>query len=309
MKLKRFITGIIMVFVIIPLIAVPALLPIFEVVMVLFVLGAINEFLSMFESKETLTKSFKRIVTVMTIIIYVGLAGFMGFNQGNTFMYRLELIHIIISAIIVMLFIYFVLSKNFNVENIGKALLVLVYVAFGAAAITSLRFIGVRFITYMILISMLTDTFAYLVGMRFGKHKMTPVISPKKSWEGAIGGTMIATVIASVFAIFYGDIFPSSTVLGAIFNDANQQTILDRIALNQSLSLPLQAVIIVFMSLSASIVSQFGDLMASKLKRHYEIKDFGKIFPGHGGIMDRFDSVIMVSLYIFTFINILMIII
>jgi phosphatidate cytidylyltransferase len=201
MTFKRLITGIVMVFIIIPLIAVPALLPVFEVIMVLFVLGAINEFLSMFESKETLTKSFKSIITVLTIIIYIGLAGFMGFNQGNSFVYRLELIHVIISAIIVLLFIYFVISKNFNVEHIGKALLVLIYVSFGAAAITSLRFIGIRFITYMILISTLTDTFAYIIGMRFGKHKMTPIISPKKSWEGAIGGTLIATIFASAFAI------------------------------------------------------------------------------------------------------------
>lgn len=308
MKNKRLVTGIIMSLIIVPLIAIPALLPIFEIVMVLFVLGAINEFLKMFESKEVLSKNFKRVITIMTVAIYIGLAGFMGFNQTANFMYRLEIIHVIISAIIVLLFIYFVVSHKFRVEHIGKALLVLIYVAFGAAAITSLRFIGVRFITYMIFISMLTDTFAYVIGMKFGKHKMAPIISPKKSWEGSIGGTLIATIIASLFAIFYGDIFPASTLLGSIFNDSNQQTILDRITLNQPLSLGLQAVIIIFMTFTASIVSQFGDLMASKLKRHYEIKDFGTLFPGHGGIMDRFDSVIMVSLYIFTFLNILMIV-
>jgi phosphatidate cytidylyltransferase len=82
-------------------------------------------------------------------------------------------------------------------------------------------------------------------------------------------------------------------------------TILDRIIIPGTIPLFYKALIIIFITLTASLVSQFGDLMASKLKRHYNIKDFGTIFPGHGGIMDRFDSVIMVSLYLFSILNIL----
>ena len=292
---------------IVPLISMRALLPLFEVVMVLFVLGAINEFLSMFEKKDVLTKNFKRIVTLMTLLTYLALVGFMGVNQKDSSIVQLELVHLLISCLIVVLFLYFVMSKNFTVEHIGKALLVIIYVAFGAASITSVRFIGVRFITYMFLISLLTDSFAYIVGVKFGKHKMTPIISPKKSWEGAIGGTLAATVIASLFAIYYGQLFHPSTFLGNIFNNSGQQTILDRIVLDQPLSMPLQVVIIIIMTFTASIVSQFGDLMASKLKRHFEIKDFGNIFPGHGGIMDRFDSVLLVSLYVFSILNLIII--
>ena len=307
MNLKRFITGSIMFVMIVPLISMQALLPLFEVVMVLFVLGAINEFLSMFEKKEILSKNFKRIVTFMTLGTYLALVGFMGVNQNESYIFQLELIHIVISSLIVLLFIYFVFSKNFTFDHIGKALLVIIYVAFGAASITSVRFIGVRFITYMFLISLLTDTFAYIVGVKFGKHKMTPTISPKKSWEGAVGGTLAATFIASLFGIYYGQLFKASTFLGNIFNSSGQQTILDRIVLEQPLSMPLQVVIIIIMTFTASIVSQFGDLMASKLKRHFEIKDFGNIFPGHGGIMDRFDSVLLVSLYVFSILNLIMI--
>lgn len=303
MKTKRFITGIILVLCIFPLISFPALLPLFEGVMVLFVLGAINEFLHMFESKTPLTKNFKWIISLLTVLIYFALAGFLGFNQGTS--NQSEVIHFALSFVIVVLFIYFVASKNFSVDNIGKALLVMVYVAFGAAAITSLRFMGVRFIVYMILISTLTDTFAYIVGMKFGKHKMAPIISPKKSWEGAIGGTIVATILASLFGILYGFIFSPGTELGALFNSTGELTILDRIIIPGSIPMLYKALMIIVMTLSASIVSQFGDLMASKLKRHYEIKDFGQIFPGHGGIMDRFDSVIMVSLYLFSILNIL----
>ena len=307
MSIKRFITGSVMFIFIVPLISMQALLPLFEVVMVLFVLGAINEFLSMFEKKDVLTKNFKRIVTLMTLSTYIALVGFMGFNQSDASIVQLELIHIMISILIVLLFVYFVMSKNFTVEHIGKALLVIIYVAFGAASITSVRFIGVRFITYMFLISLLTDTFAYVIGVKFGKHKMAPTVSPKKSWEGAIGGTIAATIFASLFAMYYGRLFPATTFLGNIFNSSGQQTILDRIVLDEPLSMSLQVVIIVVMTFTASIVSQFGDLMASKLKRHFEIKDFGNIFPGHGGIMDRFDSVLLVSLFVFSILNIIMI--
>ena len=307
MSIKRFITGSVMFIFIVPLISMQALLPLFEVVMVLFVLGAINEFLSMFEKKDVLTKNFKRIVTFMTLSTYIALVGFMGFNQSDASIVQLELIHIMISILIVLLFVYFVMSKNFTVEHIGKALLVIIYVAFGAASITSVRFIGVRFITYMFLISLLTDTFAYVIGVKFGKHKMAPTVSPKKSWEGAIGGTIAATIFASLFAMYYGRLFPATTFLGNIFNSSGQQTILDRIVLDEPLSMSLQVVIIVVMTFTASIVSQFGDLMASKLKRHFEIKDFGNIFPGHGGIMDRFDSVLLVSLFVFSILNIIMI--
>jgi phosphatidate cytidylyltransferase len=306
-SIKRFITGSVMFIFIVPLISMQALLPLFEVVMVLFVLGAINEFLSMFEKKDVLTKNFKRIVTLMTLSTYLALVGFMGFNQSEASIVQLELIHIMISILIVLLFIYFVMSKNFTVEHIGKALLVIIYVAFGAASITSVRFIGVRFITYMFLISLLTDTSAYVIGVKFGKHKMAPTVSPKKSWEGAIGGTIAATIFASLFAMYYGRLFPATTFLGNIFNSSGQQTILDRIVLDEPLSMSLQVVIIVVMTFTASIVSQFGDLMASKLKRHFEIKDFGNIFPGHGGIMDRFDSVLLVSLYVFSILNLIMI--
>jgi phosphatidate cytidylyltransferase len=306
-SIKRFITGSVMFIFIVPLISMQALLPLFEVVMVLFVLGAINEFLSMFEKKDVLTKNFKRIVTLMTLSTYLALVGFMGFNQSEASIVQLELIHIMISILIVLLFIYFVMSKNFTVEHIGKALLVIIYVAFGAASITSVRFIGVRFITYMFLISLLTDTSAYFIGVKFGKHKMAPTVSPKKSWEGAIGGTIAATIFASLFAMYYGRLFPATTFLGNIFNSSGQQTILDRIVLDEPLSMSLQVVIIVVMTFTASIVSQFGDLMASKLKRHFEIKDFGNIFPGHGGIMDRFDSVLLVSLYVFSILNLIMI--
>ena len=120
------------------------------------------------------------------------------------------------------------------------------------------------FIIFGLCSAWITDTFAYFVGSKFGKHKMTPKISPKKSIEGAVGGVVGAAVF-NVLATF-------------IFNKF----------VFEGTKIPLWAVAVV--SVVLSFISMFGDLSASVIKRNYGAKDFGKIMPGHGGVMDRFDS-------------------
>ena len=117
-----------------------------------------------------------------------------------------------------------------------------------------------------------TDTFAYFTGMLLGRHKLIPDVSPKKTVEGAVGGVVFCTLGFVAFGILY-----------------NKFWIAEGAAV---LPLWLMAVIGVLVS----IVSQIGDLSLSLLKRKYGIKDFGKVFPGHGGVMDRFDSVLAVAI-------------
>ena len=117
-----------------------------------------------------------------------------------------------------------------------------------------------------------TDTFAYFTGMLFGKHKLIPDVSPKKTVEGAVGGVVFCTLAFVGFGLLYNSLWAPE---GA-----------------GKLPLWLMAVIGVLVS----IVSQIGDLSLSLLKRKYGIKDFGKVFPGHGGVMDRFDSVLAVAI-------------
>lgn len=114
----------------------------------------------------------------------------------------------------------------------------------------------------------ITDIFAYFTGVFFGKHKLIEAVSPKKTIEGSIGGIFFCTLSFVVFGIITEKFFGC---------DAN----------------------LVFLALSGlfiSVIAQIGDLIMSVLKRHYKIKDFGKIFPGHGGMLDRFDSILAVSL-------------
>lgn len=298
MKNKRLITGLLLILIIVPIISVPSLVNAFEFIMAFFVIGASIEFLNMFEKESPLSKRFRFVTILSSLLIHISIAGFMGWNQSSITFDNRGLLHVTIPFMLVGLFIYFVLSHHFSVTNVGKALLVMIYVGFGSASIVLLRLIGVRFIVYMLLISTLTDTFAYFIGMKFGKHKMTPNISPKKSWEGAIGGSIVATIIASLFAMYYGDIFVVGTFLGDLFNSSGERTLLERLLIGSNFSFELQFLFVFILTFFATIVSQFGDLMASKLKRHYQIKDFGSIFPGHGGIMDRFDSVMLVSMFL-----------
>ena len=144
------------------------------------------------------------------------------------------------------------------------------YVAVMLSCIYQTRMlIGGAYLVWLIfLCSWGSDTCAYCVGVLFGKHKMAPVLSPKKSIEGAVGG-VLGTVLLT---ILYGWIFRTE------------------------MNLTLEYVFILAgISGVGAMVSMIGDLAASAIKRNYNIKDYGKIIPGHGGILDRFDSVIFTA--------------
>lgn len=137
---------------------------------------------------------------------------------------------------------------------------------------------GIFLILFILFSACMTDTFAYFVGSFLGKHKLCPKISPKKTVEGAIGG-VLGCVIANV-------------VLYAVYD-------------NFIFATPIHNYIpIVIASVITSIVGMCGDLTASLIKRNYGIKDFGNLIPGHGGIMDRFDSILFVSAAFYAVFNI-----
>ncbi len=126
-----------------------------------------------------------------------------------------------------------------------------------------------EYIVWLILISSWgCDTCAYLVGICIGKRKIFPVLSPKKSLEGCIGGVVGAGLIGALFGFF----------------------IVENVVMDQSITW-----IVAFICMVGAVMSQVGDLAASAIKRNNEIKDYGKLIPGHGGIMDRFDSVIVTA--------------
>jgi phosphatidate cytidylyltransferase len=144
-----------------------------------------------------------------------------------------------------------------------------IFLTIGGASIVSLRNTSLPLLVYALLIIIFTDVFAYFLGIKYGKHKLAPTISPKKSVEGLIAGTLLGSASGMLFGFISGLI---------------------------SLDL-IQILLFTGISILISLIGQLGDLYASKIKRSYGVKDFGDLFPGHGGLLDRFDSMLMAGLF------------
>lgn len=134
---------------------------------------------------------------------------------------------------------------------------------------------GTFYLVYVFAVAFVGDAFAYIIGKALGKHKLCPEISPNKTIEGSVG-SIICVAICSIVI----------TLIGNLVLDMNLKF----------LSMMLAGVI-------SGIAGQFGDLAASAIKRHCKIKDFGNVIPGHGGILDRFDSILFIAPVMYIFIK------
>lgn len=217
-----------------------------------------------------------------TIIGYVGYVSCVLFYYRQYVFFWLDSNDYILFMIyMIAILIVFVASyPKYDTTKTIVAFFGLLYVAVMLSFIYELRAagdIGFYFVWLIFIASWGCDTCAYCVGVLFGKHKMAPVLSPKKSIEGAIGGVIGAAIIAVVYAI----------------------AMKNRINLDSTV-----IIIMVVATVFGAVISMIGDLAASAIKRFHGIKDYGKIIPGHGGILDRFDSVIIVAPVMYFFYSI-----
>lgn len=134
------------------------------------------------------------------------------------------------------------------------------------------------------------DVGAYLFGMLFGKHRMNPRISPHKTWEGFIGGSVFATIITLGIAAIMEFCFSLPIIPGLV--QFSYSPALNKLGVFNGVAWPF----LVILTILLSIVGNVGGFTFSLIKRQYGIKDFGKIFPGHGGVIDRFDSILTNSI-------------
>ena len=286
---QRFITGMLIALIGLPLVLIPEIFIIFELVVLAGLVIAIVELYNMFKTRKTQPKWNLIVNIVFGILLYLSLIDLWGKGNetlGKFINLSFGFFPIILMAYTIVIMMGSVFDKNIDSQDTSNNFLVTNYVVLGLASFMLLRLEGIRYIVYLMLVVMSTDIFAYLFGMKFGKHKMAPAISPKKSWEGAIGGTVCATILGTLFGSLYG----------TMFNDALNPTILDKLVNMGDTHMVVKVLIIVVLSFFGSICGQIGDLVASKLKRHYGIKDYSQIFPGHGGVLDRFDSIIFTSI-------------
>lgn len=160
--------------------------------------------------------------------------------------------------------------KSFEAHSITMALSMPILISFAFCYLCRLTHIGQAGLLPLFLLlnfSSISDIFAYFVGSAIGKHKLAPVISPKKTIEGAIGGLVGATLFTAIICFVFEAIY--------------------------SIDINITALLIATPVLSA--IGMMGDLFMSSIKRTYGIKDYGNLMPGHGGVLDRLDSILMVA--------------
>ncbi|MBQ6569653.1 MAG: phosphatidate cytidylyltransferase [Clostridia bacterium] len=162
-------------------------------------------------------------------------------------------------------------NDNVNFKQVSSVLSLTILIACTFLCITFVRqFEGLKMALLMVAIAWLTDTFALFSGMLFGKHKLSPVISPKKTVEGAVGGFIMCIALCMLGCWLYAEKVRGGEICIDLLN-------------------------LGIVTAVCSVVSMIGDLSFSFVKRYYKIKDYGKIMPGHGGVLDRFDSVLFVA--------------
>ena len=192
-----------------------------------------------------------------------GYAGIILYYLGMVFLEEKFHLAAILAGLVILMFIYVFRYPEYHAHQVMAAFFGIVYVGVMLSCVYQARMLpGGHFHVWLIfLCSWGCDTCAYCAGMLFGKHKMAPVLSPKKSVEGAVGGVAGAVLLGVIFAaVTKGPAAEYAGICGA-----------------------------------GALISMVGDLAASAVKRNMGIKDYGKLIPGHGGILDRFDSVIFTA--------------
>ena len=239
---------------------------------------ALCAFVAIYEMSACIGLKRAYVLTAPLYLLALGLPFLIRYANG------MDLIRQVILAAISVISLYFFAVLTFShgkykLADVATLFMTAFYILAGFNAIMILRDyeLGGKYVYLTVFLgAWVTDTFAYFCGMLFGrggKHKLIPDVSPKKTVEGSIGGIVFCML--------------SMVIFGLIIN-----------AISDFYANYLMLVVGGFL---ASIVSQIGDLCMSVIKRTYGIKDYGKLFPGHGGMLDRFDSVIAVSIVLAVF--------
>ena len=255
---KRIVSAIIMILIFVPLLFIRGV-P-FTILMTLLALDSMYELITIREKKKKIPMLIKVISYLLVIF-----SSILTYNQ-NIFSYTMSYQLI---SFIVLIFLLPILLKSKSMDyDINDALYLvgsLLFINIAFNLILVVRNYSLNYLIYLLLITVITDTFALITGMYIGKNKLAPSISPHKTIEGFIGGALMGTFVATTFYF---------TVI-----DSN-----------------ISLVILILTTAFLSVIGQLGDLVFSSIKRTYGVKDFSNLIPGHGGILGRLDSIIFVIL-------------
>ena len=255
---ERVISGIILV-----VLALAAILPGGAILAITLCIISIIGFLELTKACGVGVASKVNALEIIGIMAIVGYYFLIYFAQTPTyFMFA------IILFMIGLMFVYVFGFPKYTANQVMTTYFSLIYAPVMLSFVFLTRELenGIYLVWMIFISSWISDTCAYFVGVMFGKHKLAPVLSPKKSIEGSVGGIVGAAIVGAVFGYY----------------------------LDNVLGVDQFAILLAIVGGIGSIISQVGDLAASAIKRNHEIKDYGNLIPGHGGIMDRFDSALFV---------------
>ncbi len=254
----RIISAIIMLILLVPLILAGGMW--FNIGLYIISIIALKEFLDIKDSKKPIPSFIRFIAYVfLTLLMLVGMN-----SNGETYALDYKLL----TALVILFLFPTVLyheRKKYSINDAFYLIGGILFLGISLALFITIREMGLKMFVFLISIPIITDIFAYVTGMLIGKHKLLPEISPNKTWEGLIGGTIFSVFACSLF--YYTCINPE-----------------------------VSKILLLCVCTFLSIVGQFGDLVFSAIKRYFGKKDFSNIIPGHGGVLDRLDSMIFVML-------------
>lgn len=247
---QRVISAIVALLIVVPIIIYGSY-PYYIGVAVLATIGY-YEILKVRQREKKIDKFVQLIVLVSYLFIVLYAC-----KKGSTFNidYRLYILNIFACYIPLIVFN----RKEYDAEDALCLLAITTLLGTGFNYLIVIRNMDILYLVYVMLATFMADTFAHFFGTQIGRHKLAPQISPNKTIEGMIGGVAFGTFISSVFFLTFINNYAS------VF-------------------------LVIVISLTLSIVAEFGDLVFSAIKRKYGVKDYGNIMPGHGGVLDRLDS-------------------
>ncbi len=259
---KRIISALIMAIILIPILIIGR--NVYAIAMAMIGILALKELIDLKQSHKVIPDCVFLISIIDTLLLI--------FSEFDGYSIAFGLSYKALSLTFLTLFLPCLFYKNETYTTKDAMYLAgsVIFIGLLFNILILIRMLEIWHLLYLIIIVILTDTFAYIIGSLIGQHHCAPKISPKKTWEGCIGGSIVGSSIAT---IFYVNLISSQNLFKVII-----------------------------MTLLLSIIGQLGDLFFSKIKRENKIKDFSNLIPGHGGVLDRIDSLIFVILaYIILF--------